>query len=82
MAAELDQIKRARLIIVQSALSMTKIGQPMRRACILWYVDGMQPHQAAKAVKRPRQHVHRALRTLQPHLEEVQREVERHGAKL
>lgn len=82
MATELEPIKKARLLICQAALSMTKLRRPMRQACILCFVDGLKPHAAAKKVRRPRQAVHRALAALRPHLEEVQREVERYGAKL
>jgi DNA-directed RNA polymerase specialized sigma24 family protein len=78
---ELDPIKQARHLIIEAALSMTKIGTKMRKACTLWYVDGLRPHQAAKVVNRPRQLVHRAIKTVKPHLAEVEAEVEKYGAK-
>jgi DNA-directed RNA polymerase specialized sigma24 family protein len=80
--AELEPLKQARALIVGAALSMTRLKPAMRRACILWYVDGLKPHQAASKVKRPRQFVHRAIATLRPRLDEVLKEVERHGAKV
>lgn len=76
-----ERLKEAKTLVVEAALSLTRLKGKMRKACILWYVEGLAPAAAATAVKKPRQHVHRAITALRPRLEEVLAEVDRQSAK-
>lgn len=75
-----DPMTAAKKIMVDLALEMTKMDERMRVACRLVHVNGLGLSAAGEAVGRPRQHVYRALRALEPHYEVVKAEVAKHGA--
>lgn len=56
-----DMARQANRLFVEAALMLTRLDRPMKRACKLVLLDGMQPVRAAERVKKPRQHVYRAL---------------------
>lgn len=67
---------RARHLLVEAALDMTKLGRKLRRACMLVLVHGYSNAQAAQKVgglKHGRQNVYRALKKVQPKLAEIEK---------
>jgi DNA-directed RNA polymerase specialized sigma24 family protein len=72
-----EMIRQARRLTVDAALKMTRLKPAMRRAVRLVECEGVEPHEAAKAVGRSRQNVYRALLVVRPKLALVMAEVER-----
>jgi len=67
---------RARHLVVEAALDMTKLSAKLRRACMLVLVHGYTNAEAAHKIGLPgnsgRQNVFRALKRLKPKLAEVE----------
>jgi len=70
---------RARHLVVEAALDMTKLSLKLRRACMLVLVHGYTNAEAAHKIGLPgnsgRQNVYRALKRLRPKLGEVEAHV-------
>lgn len=62
---------RARRLLVDAALNMTRMKRQMKRACRLVLVQGYRPAEAARIVRLHRQHVYRAIKSVEPKLAEV-----------
>lgn len=66
---------KARQLMVEAALDLTKLGRKLRRACILVLVHGYTNAEAASKIgglKYGRQNVYRALKKVQPKLLEIE----------
>lgn len=74
MAKELtdaQKLRKARVLMVEAALDMTRLEPKMRRAMLLVHVRGYTPARAARRVGSRRQFVYRAGLVLAPKLAEV-----------
>jgi hypothetical protein len=74
-----QKIREARRVMLEAALGMTRIRQPLRLAVKLVLLQGKRPSEAArdKRVKLDRRFVHRALLKVRPHLAQIEEEVRR-----
>lgn len=72
-----ELMRKARRIMVDAAIAMTRLKGPMRRAVRLVLLEGKKPGEAARdrRVKRDRRVIHRALLKVRPKLAAVEEEV-------
>lgn len=63
--------READRLYLDAALMLTNLSKPMRRAARLVLLSGIAPAAAARQVRKKRQNVNRALRTVESKLIEV-----------